>query len=153
MKFNRFMVTDTATVQPVALGSCKLVVVAVGGGGPGSDSSYSGGGGSGYVGWKNENLTGTIKLQVLVRQEGSTSRVTSNGTSFVEGEAGKSQSSYDGGSGYCGGGGGGRTQPGNGGENGEDGGFGSGSSGCYGSGGSGSGLDISTIPMEHFALT
>ena len=44
MTYGGIMITDThetTIVQPVALGSCELVVVAVGGGGGGAGGSYS----------------------------------------------------------------------------------------------------------------
>ena len=152
--FGGVKITDSQQVTslwPVALGTCQLVAVAVGGGGGGSDSSYGGGGGSGYVEWKSENLTGTIELQISV---GSESSVTTNGTTYLTASRGQYASSSSGGDGYSGGGGGGNTHEGGGGSNGQSGEYGTGSSSSYyGSGGSGSGLDLSTIPMEHFSLT
>ena len=145
---------QTSTVQPVALGTCQLVAVAVGGGGGGSSSSYGGGGGSGYIEWKVENITGALEMLIQVGGEGGSSGITSNGTIFLSADPGGSGSERDGGDGYSGGGGGGSDHPGTGGSDGKSGEYGSGaSSSYYGDGGSGSGLDVSTIPMEYFSLT
>ena len=144
---------QTINVQPVALGVCQLVAVAVGGGGGGSSISYGGGGGSGYIEWKAENITGAMEVKITVGGEGQYSVMTSNGTSFLTAANGGRASSRDGGAGYSGGGGGGNTHPGSGGSDGKSGEYGSGSgSSYYGEGGSGSGLDVSSIPMEYFSL-
>jgi hypothetical protein len=154
--YNGLMITEThqtTNLNAIGLGSCELVVVAVGGGGAGSESSYGGGGGSGSIEWKKENLTSVIDLQVLVGREGLHSRVSSNGTTILSADAGRSSSSTSGGSGYSGGGGGGNTNAGSGGSGGQDGEYGSGQSSSYfGSGGSGSDLDLSTISMAWFSL-
>merc|ERR1719410_998212 len=106
-------------VNLVALGFCQLVLVAVGGGGGPGSGSYSGGGGSGLIEWKSENITGTIELRVAVG--GSNSKVTYNGTTFLEASSGSSASKTNGGGGYSGGGGAGDTHEGKGGSDGKSG--------------------------------
>jgi len=150
-----YKATDTLSntslsFPPEALfSSCELTIVAIGGGG--SHGNY-GGGGSGYIETASISLIANRTLLVHVGGGTEESRVvTAAGETIVRAHPGKYGGSYNGGDGYSGGGaGGGKYQYG--GSGGSNGGDGNDSSNGV-PGGKGSGLDISTIALEHFKLT
>merc|ERR1711962_832588 len=129
-----------------ALFSCELTIVAIGGGGI---SRNSRGGGSGYV--ETATISYLSDTHIVLHVGGGTEEsrvVTAEGETIVRAHPGKYGHGYNGGDGYSGGGGTGwYGSGGSGGSNGGDGQDG------YGDGGKGSGLDISTIALEHFKLT
>ena len=146
-----FTRTGANTVNIRAFGDCEFTVVAVGGGGRGDGGD--GGGGSGYV------VSTSIKIptsQLMVRVGGpeeTSSLQTSEGKTIITAAPGEDSHGNNGGAGYSGGGGGAGYNN-YGGDGGEDGGDGYDSSDGYGNpGGAGSGLDISTIRLEHFSLS
>jgi len=130
--------------------SCDLTIVAIGGGG--SDGKYGGGGGSGYIETASISPISHKSIEVHVGAGTKESRVdTAAGETIVRAMPGKSDY-YNGGDGYSGGGAGGSTHIG--GSGGSNGGDGQDSSSDYpNQGGKGSGLDISTIALEHFKVT
>jgi len=142
-----------------ALFSCELTIVAIGGGGSAGRGhgiyDDHGGGGSGYI--ETATISSLSDTPFVVHVGGGTeeSRVdTAAGETIVRAQSGKSGDSgvyMDGGAGYSGGAAGASCYHWGsvGGSNGGDG------EGCYwgGDGGKGSGLDISTIALEHFKLT
>merc|ERR1711962_664106 len=131
-----------------ALFSCELTIVAIGGGGI---SSNSRGGGSGYV--ETATISYLSDTHIVLHVGGGTEEsrvVTAEGETIVRAHPGKYGHGYNGGDGYSGGGGTGRY--GSGGSGGSNGGDGNDSSNGW-DGGKGSGLDISTIALEHFKLT
>merc|ERR1719228_2829784 len=154
-----YMATDTSAnislrFPTEALFSCDMTIVAIGGGG---SPTYYGGGGSGYIDTANipsHYKYSPISDNLLVNVGGVTeeSRVdTAAGETIVRAHPGKSGDSWYGGDGYSGGGAGSlhiADIGGNGGSNGGD-----GNDSSDGPGGKGSGLDISTIALEHFKLT
>jgi len=128
--------------------SCDLTIVAIGGGG--SPGKY-GGGGSGYIETVSFSPISHKSILVHVGARTKESRVdTAAGETIVRAQSGES-GYYNGGDGYSGGGAGAYRSGYNGGSGGSNGGNGQNTS--YGDGGKGSGLDISTIALEHFKLT
>jgi len=138
-----------------ALFSCELTIVAIGGGGsagagPGIFDDH-GGGGSGYIESATISSISDTPFVVHVGNGTEESRVdTAAGETIVRAQSGES-GYYNGGDGYSGGGAGAYRSGYNGGSGGSNGGNGQNTS--YGDGGKGSGLDISTIALEHFKLT
>jgi len=135
---------------------CELTITAIGGGG----SGYTGGGGSGYI---ETAIISSIRQRLIfihVEARYEESRVdTAVGETIVRAHPGKSGGNHEwgienGGDGYSGGGGGGTQYTGSsGGFGGSNGGDGQDSPDGGRHGGKGSGLDISTIALEHFKLT
>jgi len=157
------LVTDTfspTAVQPVALGTCSLNIVAIGGGGGSSNSGA--GGGSGHVLATTHNISGHDQLTVTVGAGGQKSSVTSERAGRIAvaepGQAAPVNPSKDGGAGFCGGGGYGYTKDTIHGYHGGDGGSGgdSGEAGVgtdAGAGGHGTRLDLMDVMIEGFTLT
>jgi len=155
-KNTSYKATDTSasinlSFPPEALFSlCELTIVAIGGGG--SPSRGGGGGGSGYIETASISPISQRSIEVNVGGGTEESRVdTAAGETIVRAQSGKSGYGVSGGDGYSGGGGGASSgySGGSGGSNGGD-----GQDTSYGNpGGKGSGLDISTIALEHFKLT
>jgi len=171
-----YKATDTDTRHTLVISaetlfiSCDMTIVAIGGGG--SPRRY-GGGGSGYIKTATISSISYGELHVYVGAKDKDSSVfhkpllvnvgggkeesrvlTAAGEDIVRAHPGKpGDDYYDGGDGYSGGGGGGDYHGHDGGSGGSNG--GDGERGNYGShpGGKGSGLDISTIALEHFKLT
>jgi len=140
-----------------ALFSCELTIVAIGGGGsPGAGPGIfddHGGGGSGYIESATISSISDTPFVVHVGNGTEESRVdTAAGETIVRAHPGKYGGSgfFKGGDGYSGGGAGANCYHWGsaGGSNGGD-----GQDSSYGHGGKGSGLDISTIALEHFKLT
>jgi len=158
-KNTSYKATDTSasinlTISAEALFSlCDLTIVAIGGGGSPGSGNYGNGGGSGYI--ETATISSLSDRPLLVNVGGGTeeSRVdTAAGETIVRAHPGGYGSSYDRGDGYSGGGAGTSISGYHGGSGGSNGGDGNDSS--YGNhGGKGSGLDISTIALEHFKLT
>jgi len=157
-KITSYKATDTSAsinliISAEALFSlCDLTIVAIGGGGSPGSGNYGNGGGSGYI--ETATISSLSDRPLLVNVGGGTeeSRVdTAAGETIVRAHPGGYGSSYDRGDGYSGGGAGTSISGYSGGSGGSNGGDGNDSVDGYG--GKGSGLDISTIALEHFKLT
>jgi len=134
-----------------AIFSCELTIVAIGGGGYNGYNSGAGSG-SGYIETATISPLSHKSIEVHVGAATQESRVvTAAGETIVRAQPGESGGRYYGGDGYSGGGAGTGYSGHNGGSGGSNG--GDGNDGSDGGGGKGSGLDISTIALEHFKLT
>jgi len=156
-KLTSYKATDT--YENITLGfpaealfsSCDLTIIAIGGGRSHDSSYYRSGGGSGYIETASISPIANRPLLVNVGAVNEESRVdTAAGENILRAQPGKHGTDYNGGDGYSGGGGGAYDgySGGNGGSNGGD-----GHNSYGGDGGKGSGLDISTIALQHFQLT
>jgi len=152
LQMTSYKVTETSAslgFSAEALFSCDLTIVAIGGGG---SASRDGAGGSGYVETVSSLSFRRISVNVGAENEESIV-VTAAGKTIVRAKPGQTEFDYyNGGDGYSGGGSGAWLDHigGNGGSNGGNGLDGPTRSCCAGKG---SGLDISTIALEHFKLT
>ena len=132
---------------PKESSNCQLRVFAVGGGGRGGDDGDYGGGGSGYLTYREVQVSGPSEVKLTVGGAEQSSTVKVNGET-IRAHPGQDFHDKNGGSGFSGGG----ASRKNGGSNGGDG--DSNSNNFWpGSGGEGTGEDVTSYSMDHVILT